>query len=199
MKFEAAIFDLDGTLIDSAGIWDEIDKKFLGRRGLDVPEDYAAAIACYTLREAAEYTAERFSLNEDTDGIIAEWQQMAAEEYSRLRFKKGASELLKTLKANGVKLALATSADRELCQAVLKANGAQPLFDSCIYTDMTGRSKEYPDVYIYAAGALGCGVRQCVVIEDTAAASAAAQSAGFKVIKAGDGEFPAGEILGIFK
>ena len=61
----AAIFDLDNTLIISAHVWEDIDRKFLAKRGLEVPEDYCRDIACMNFREGADYTIARFGLKED--------------------------------------------------------------------------------------------------------------------------------------
>ena len=56
MAIRAAIFDLDGTLLDSTGIWRQIDEIFLGRRGFDVPADYFEAVSSMNLQQGAEYT-----------------------------------------------------------------------------------------------------------------------------------------------
>ena len=62
LDFEAAIFDLDGTLLDSMGVWHEIDIEFLGRRGIDVPGEYISAVNSKGFRETAEFTIEYFNL-----------------------------------------------------------------------------------------------------------------------------------------
>ena len=64
MRFRGAIFDLDGTLLDSMGMWDDIDVAFLSRRGLTVPDDYVQAIVPLSFRETAVYTIDRFGLTE---------------------------------------------------------------------------------------------------------------------------------------
>ena len=83
MKFEAAIFDLDGTLLDSMGIWEQIDISFLRKRNLSVPEDYAAKISSLSFEETAKYTIARFKLNEKAEEIMQEWSEMAAYELTR--------------------------------------------------------------------------------------------------------------------
>ena len=57
---KGAIFDLDGTLLDSMGIWGEIDRRFLERRGIELPEDYIDAMKFMEFNRAAEYTIRRF-------------------------------------------------------------------------------------------------------------------------------------------
>lgn len=82
MTFEAAIFDLDGTLLNSMNVWEQIDIKFLQKRGLPVPTDYVVEICARSFEEAAQYTIELFGLSETIDDIIKEWNVMAAYEYT---------------------------------------------------------------------------------------------------------------------
>ena len=58
---KGAIFDLDGTLLDSMGVWDQVDIDFLSKRGIDVPDDYMTKVAAMQFRQIAEYTIARFS------------------------------------------------------------------------------------------------------------------------------------------
>ena len=73
MRFRGAIFDLDGTLLDSMGMWDDIDVAFLSRRGLTVPDDYVQAIVPLSFRETAVYTIDRFGLMETPEAVMEEW------------------------------------------------------------------------------------------------------------------------------
>ncbi|MCD8095461.1 MAG: HAD family phosphatase [Ruminococcus sp.] len=125
------IFDLDGTLIDSSQSWHNIDVKFLKKRGLSVPEDYAKAIVCLGFYESALYTINRFGLNESVEEIVAEWSEMALYEHEHnIKLNDGAESLLRTLKSEGKKLALATASSEELFTAVLKHNGVYDCFDA---------------------------------------------------------------------
>ena len=74
MEIKGAIFDLDGTLLDSMWVWNQVDIDFLGKRGFDVPPDYPKAIAAMGFHETAEYTIKRFDLKEKVKDVIAEWQ-----------------------------------------------------------------------------------------------------------------------------
>lgn len=82
MDFNAAIFDLDGTILDSMDVWEHIDIQFLKKRNLPVPENYVTEICARSFEEAAQYTIDLFGLQETVEGIIEEWNNMAVEEYS---------------------------------------------------------------------------------------------------------------------
>ena len=74
-NIEGAVFDLDGTLLDSSWVWEKVDEKFLGDRGFQVPDDYVDEISPLGAERAAVYTIERFGLDEDKDDIVREWQK----------------------------------------------------------------------------------------------------------------------------
>lgn len=80
--YEGAIFDLDGTLLDSMNVWRKIDVDFLGKRGFQVPRDYLEAITPLGARAAADYTIRRFGLQEKPAEIIEEWLSMARDAYA---------------------------------------------------------------------------------------------------------------------
>lgn len=178
----AAIFDLDNTLIISSHVWEDIDRKFLAKRGFEVPEDYCRDIACMNFREGADYTIARFGLKEEPDDIIAEWFGMAQYEYAHnLRMKAGAEEFLRALREKGFRIALATASNPALYMPVLENNGVTDCFDVFVSTEEVCRSKRYPDVYLYAAGKLGVAVRECAVFEDQLQCAESAREGGFFV------------------
>ena len=72
MDFNAAIFDLDGTILDSMDVWEHIDIQFLKKRNLPVPENYVTEICARSFEEAAQYTIDLFGLQETVEGIIEE-------------------------------------------------------------------------------------------------------------------------------
>ena len=102
IKKKGAIFDMDGTLLDSMWVWRQIDVDFLGRRGFEVPPDYLEMITPMGYCRAAEYTIERFGLNEKPEDLIQEWYGMAAEAYAKkVELKSHAKEYLLELKKAG--------------------------------------------------------------------------------------------------
>ncbi len=177
---KCAIFDLDGTLIDSMGVWESIDIDFLGKRGISpIPEDYMKTVAPMGFRRTAEYTIERFGLCETPEALIDEWTEMAKERYSNsVPLKPYAGEFLKYLKERGVLLALATATMKYLAVPALKNNKIYDLFDIVTSTDAVNRGKGFPDIYLYAAKQLGVSPESCAVFEDIPDGIRGAKAAG---------------------
>lgn len=182
LKFDAAIFDLDGTLLDSVGIWEQIDREFLGSYGLPVPEDYMASVMSMTFRQTAEYTIRRFSLPDSPEAIMERWRCMAAYAYAHtVSLKPGAKELLCLLKQQGIHMAVATASSRELFLPCLQNNGILSFFDALTSTDEVKKGKESPDVYLLAAEKLQAAPERCVVFEDVYPCAVSARMAGMTV------------------
>lgn len=179
-NFKGAIFDLDGTLLDSMWVWKQIDVDFLGKRGLDVPRDYLEKITPMHFLQAAEYTIKRFSLPDTTDEIIAEWSDMALDAYrNTIGLKPHAKEYLLYLKEKDVKLSVATASNEQIYTPALKRNGIYDLFDAFTSSYEAARGKGFPDVYELAAEKIGLDAEDCVVFEDIYAGIKGAKAGGF--------------------
>ena len=180
---KGAIFDLDGTLLDSMGVWDQVDIDFLGRRGIDVPDDYMTKVSAMQFRQIAEYTIARFDLADTPEQLMAEWDEMARVAYSTVvEAKPHAIEYLRGLKASGAKLAVATSLPPTLREPAMAHVGIDGFFDEVVSVDDVGDvSKENPDVYLLAAERLGVATTDCTVFEDLLAGIKAAKSVGMTV------------------
>lgn len=182
MSFKAAIFDLDGTIINSNYVWQKVDEIFFGRRSVDIPEDFAKSTAYMSFRETAEYTKKMLSLAESADEIMNEWYELAIDEYSsEVKTKPFVHEYIKKLNKQGVKIALATASPVELYRPALKNNGIYELFDAFTEGREIERSKEFPDIYLLAAEKLSIAPSDCIVFEDIAKAAKGAKSAGMYV------------------
>ena len=180
---KGAIFDMDGTLIDSMWIWDKIDVDYLKNKGFDLPSDLRQAIEHLTMKGTALYFKERFGINETIEEIYTEWNNMAFYEYNtNIRLKPGAREYLDFLKEKNIKIALATSNSRVLTEAALKNNGIFDYFDAIITGDDILVSKASPDIFILAAKTIGVPPSECAVYEDILVAIKSAKSAGMKVV-----------------
>ena len=166
-QIEAVIFDLDGTLVDSMGLWKEIDVTFLGERGIAYEDGLQEKIEGMSFTETAVFCKEHYRLSESVEELKEIWNRMAMEKY---RFevlpKPGALEFLEDLKGQGMKMGIATSNSRELIAAVNEAYHFDE-YMSCIVTSCSvSKGKPAPDVYLEAARQL----KVCAV-EDSYSAS----------------------------
>ena len=94
IKKKGAIFDMDGTLLDSMGLWEEIDERFLKKRGIPLTPEYTEAMKRMGYNEGAKYTIQQYHLPETPEAIVEEWKEMAREAYAhQLKLKPGANVL----------------------------------------------------------------------------------------------------------
>jgi HAD superfamily hydrolase (TIGR01509 family) len=183
MDFQGAIFDLDGTLLDSMWIWDQIDIDFLAKRGFAVPDDYQKSIAAMTALETAEYTIARFGLSDKPQDLVEEWLAMARDAYAnRLELKEGALDYLKYLHEAGVRMSVASASDPELVIPALKRTGVFPLLDHVITVREVKRGKGFPDIYLESAARMSVAPEDCVVFEDILEGIRAAKIGGFRTV-----------------
>ncbi|MFU0828432.1 MAG: HAD family phosphatase [Lachnoclostridium sp.] len=179
MNFEAAIFDLDGTLLNSMDVWEKIDIAFLKKRNLPVPPDYITEICARSFEEAAQYTIELFDMSMSVESVIEEWNAMAAYEYAHnIRLMPYTYEYLLQLKELQVKLAVATGLPEELYKPCLINNGIYDMFDFLCSADQVQKGKEYPDIFLFAARGLKVSPEKCIVFEDVLPAIRSAKQAG---------------------
>lgn len=180
---KAAIFDLDGTLLDSMGVWDQVDIDFLGKRGIEVPPDYMIKVSSMQFQQVAEYTIARFGLKDTPEELMQEWDDMVRVAYSTtVEAKPGALDYLRDLKSAGVKMGVATSLPPQLREPALRHVGMLDLFDDIVSVDDANDvGKDQPDVYLLAAERLGVKPVDCTVFEDLLVGIKSAKSVGMKV------------------
>lgn len=182
-NIKAAIFDLDGTLIDSMWVWGKIDENYFRCRNMDLPKNLKTQIEHLSFDETAAYFKSNFGILDTIEEIKNEWYDFAYVQYlNNVKLKPGVVEFLSLLKTMNIKIALATSNSKSLLEVVLKSNGIYHYFDSITLTDEVSRGKNFPDVYLLAAEKLGVKPAQCVVFEDILPAVKGAKLAGMKVV-----------------
>ena len=177
------LFDLDGTLIDSNGVWLQIDLDFLAARGLPHSREYSETVSHLTYQRAAQYTKDCFGLPESTEEILQLWSDMALDAYAhRIPLKDGAAEFLEQELRRGERLGIVTSCMDHLCSAVLRRHGILELFEQITTVREVTRDKKFPDIYLLAARKAGVSPAACTMYEDSPAAVKGAKSAGMRVI-----------------
>lgn len=179
---EAVIFDLDGSLVDSTWMWQEIDVEYLGRYGIKPPEDLHFSIGGKNFGETAVFFKEKFGLPDDVEQIKADWNQMAWDKYSNeVPLKEGASDFLNLCIKRNIKLGIATSNSRKLVENLIGVHGIGSYFGS-IMTGTDGiKGKPAPDIYLAVAKELNVMPQRCLVFEDIVHGIMAGKAAGMKV------------------
>ena len=179
---EGAIFDMDGTLLDSMPWWDNLAENYLLARGKEPnPADHELFKAL-TLEEAADYMRKSYGLDESTERIYSGMLNAILEPYrTTMPLKPGVARALEALADAGVRLCVATASEKELAQAALSRLGVSGLFDGIYTCPEVGVSKSAPDVFEWALRELGTPRAATVVFEDSLHAVETAHAAGFPV------------------
>lgn len=182
--FDAAIFDLDGTLLDSLYVWGQIDREFFEKRWHTIPPDYIKRISGLSFADTAKVTKEYLHLPESIEEICAEWMAMAKDEYAHhVQLKPGAREYLALLSQCEIKMAIATSNARVLFEPCLARLGILDLFSASLTTDEIGeRDKSSGTIFRMAADRLGVSHDRCCVFEDMPEGIAGAKRAGMRAV-----------------
>lgn len=166
-EIHAAIFDLDGTLIDSCNVWKIVDQNFFAARNMQIPQDYTKKIAHIGLKEAALFTKAEYGIAESVEDILKEWQNLAMNEYkNNIKLKPYAKELLFKLKQNNIKLAIATASDKKLYEPCLRRLGIYDLFDFIGDVDCVNEGKNSAKLYLLVANKLKEKPENILVFED---------------------------------
>lgn len=182
MKIRGAIFDVDGTLLDSMFIWDTIGENYLRSIGYKPRENLNEVFKNMSLHQAACYYQSEYgvtlSIAEIMDGVNA-----MLERYYRCEvpLKAGAAGLLARFHQAGVKLCIVTATDRYLVDAALSRLGVRSYFGEIFTCSEVGHGKDEPHIFDAALNFLGTEKSETIVFDDALYAIRTAKNAGFPV------------------
>ncbi|MCD8189517.1 MAG: HAD family phosphatase [Clostridiales bacterium] len=188
------LFDLDGTLIDSAGVWRKIDVDFLASRGFPWTEEYNQVVIHSIFPLAAQFTKEYCHIPDSVEDIIEEWRRMALTEYrDNIPLKPHVRAFLDQCAGEGRTMAIYTSCDPVLCQAALHHHGIAHYFAQIVYASDLGMEKRSPAAFAAALERLGVRPEDCRFFDDSPVSCAGAKAAGMTVTGVYDSLFAARE------
>lgn len=182
-KMKGAIFDLDGTLLDSMPIWEKAGELFLAGIGKKAEPNLSAMLFSMSMKEGAVFLKERYNLTMEVDDIIAGVNHTIEEQYRRqILLKDGAASFLKKMQQAGIKMVVATACDRCVLEEALVRLQIMHYFETIFTCTEVGASKKSPHIYLKAAEYLDVLPKDIWVFEDALYAIETAKKAGFKTV-----------------
>ena len=180
---EYAIFDLDGTLLDSMPIWVNLGETVLKSLGIIPDEETTARFRTMTLTQSSYYIKDHFPLKISAEELLQLFTDTVRKGYEEeAPLKPYAMEFLKLLHSRNIPICVATASERYLTEAALKRTGVLPYLQFVITCSDIGKTKETPDIYLEAVKKLGGTPQNTVVFEDSYFSVISAKNGGFPVI-----------------
>jgi HAD superfamily hydrolase (TIGR01509 family) len=187
---EAVVFDLDGVLVDSEHVWDEVREELAAERGGRWHAHAQADMMGMSSAEWSRYMHDTLRVPDPPDEINAEVVRRMLDRYrTRLPLIHGAADAVERLAAS-FRLALASSANRPIIDAALAQSGLERFFEVTVSSEEVERGKPAPDVFLEAARCLGVRPERCAAIEDSGNGIRAAQAAGMRVVAIPNARYP---------
>ncbi len=182
MVFKGAIFDMDGTLLDSMHVWKTFGKEYLKSKGFFPKDNITDSFAPLTLKEAAERMRTDYGISDSVPIIESDVNALVENEYfNEILPKEGVAEMLKAFHKAGIRMCIATVTDRYLAEAVLERTGLIGYFKEIFTSGETGAGKNEPKMFELALSSLGTPKKETFVFEDSWYAIKTAKAAGFPV------------------
>ena len=183
---KAAIFDVDGTLLDSTDAWTGVGIKYLLNKGIPaetIQSDLDEVLDQMSLEEGAVYMQEHYGITDSVEEIRAGFLAVIDKFYrEEAQLKPGMQQLLQNLADSDVTMMLCTTSGEELVLAALERCGVKDYFDGIITTEGTTTSKHEPYMYLTCAEAMEAKPRETLVFEDVFFALQTAKAAGFRTV-----------------
>jgi HAD superfamily hydrolase (TIGR01509 family) len=187
---QAVVFDLDGVLIQSEEVWDTVREQFTRERGGRYDAEIQRAMMGMSSTEWSRFLHDTAGIPDEPEEINAEVVRRMLAAYERdLPLIDGARDAVRRLAAEFT-LAVASSSNRALIDAVLRAAGIEQHFDATVSSEEVAHGKPAPDVYLEAARRLGVDPARCAAVEDSHGGIRSAKAAGMRVIAIPNPSYP---------
>lgn len=186
MKIAGAIFDVDGTLLDSLSIWNTVGEDYLLSLGIQPEEHLAEKINDMSLSQAAIYFQTEYGVEKSVEEIIQGINDIVKNFYLKeVQLLPGVKEFLQLLSLQNVKMVAATVSDKVLIEKALLRCGIDTYFSEILTCEEVGAGKDEPLIYEKALEILGTSKVNTIVFEDALYAIETAQKAGFQTRQVG--------------
>ena len=180
---KGAIFDVDGTLLDSMEIWEDVAIRYLKSIGVEAEPDLPEVMFTMSLPEGAAYVKEHYRLTRETDEIIQGVLDIIRKYYEETApLKPGVTKILEELSRKRIPMTVATSNNKEEVEAAFKRLGIASYFSRIFTCEEVGAGKTRPDIYMKAAEYMGTRPEETVIFEDVLHAIRTAKKAGFLAV-----------------
>ena len=187
MNIKAAIFDMDGTLVDSLMLWDMIwsalGEKYLNDKSFIPRTEDDKKVRTLTLKDAMELIHNNYKLGESGEELLAEANHIINDFYeTSVELKSGVKEFLEHCKSNGVKMCIASASAPDLIYVALRHCGIEEYFSKVFSCGAIGKGKDQPDVFLQAIEFLGSKIQDTWMFEDSLVAIETATKIGMPTV-----------------
>lgn len=177
------VFDCDGTLLDSLGMWYELEQELSRRAGCELTKSDRDAITTFTIPETGAFMHEKFGLGKSAEDVVQMMNDFLLDYYRlQVNEKPGALSFVRALRERGVVMSVASSSPQSYLQAGLAHAGFSPYLEAIVSVDDVGASKREPAVYDHARMRMGTSLESTWVFEDASYALRTVRAAGYRAV-----------------
>lgn len=187
LSIRGAIFDVDGTLLDSMPVWKNLGERYLAGFGIKAEPGLTEVLNTMSTRQGASYLIDQYRLGINVKDAMEGISSLLYEFYSqKAPLKSGVKECLKVLDSKGIPMVIATSSEKENVEAALKRYDILKYFQKILTCSDLGTDKTRPDIFLAAAKLMGIKPQETLVFEDASYAIQTVKNAGFVTIAVHD-------------